>query len=327
MNSLFDLTAGATYIVTQGITDYANHSVSPGTRLTYVTQGFDSATGCFLLVFKECKLRFQEEENKHLIGNLQDYLSPDHAPSSPSVASNIGDGSGDGIDCPNCRTKMTTHAAEVFYLPNPVEVGTCGTCNLMWFDQTKCISLTPRSVLELFQVLGKGEPKTQTPLPSIFRCPRCTDPLTDNRDQQHGIPFTYWRCHADHGELFSFSQFLIEKKFVRHPSPEELAKLRATVRQIACANCGGPIDLATDTVCPHCESAIAFIDPNGVAKAVHDLTLQEARTVPATEAETHAAFIRAQNDAFADKVRHSNDDEFHDLLAIGAAAVKALLRR
>jgi Zn-finger nucleic acid-binding protein len=278
MNSIFDLATDVTYTVTQGFTDYGNHAVPSGARLTYVTRGYDSATGCFLLVFKECKLRFQEEANRQLIDNLQDYLSPDHVPSLPSATSNIGNETSGGIDCPNCSAKMTTHAAEIFYRTIPVEVGTCSTCNLMWFDQAKCVSLAPRSVLELFQYLGKNKLKAQTPLPSIFRCPRCTDVLTDNRDLQHGIPFNYWRCPEHHGELFSFSQFLIEKKFVRYPSSEELANLRATVRQISCANCGGPIDLTTDTVCPHCESAIAFIDPDGVAKAVHDLTLQEARS-------------------------------------------------
>ena len=80
--------------------------------------------------------------------------------------------------------------------------------------------------------------------------------------------------------------FLREKNYFRSPTLAELNKLRETVRQIACSQCGGPIDLSEDTACTHCGAPIALIDPDGVAKAVHELTIGQASISPATEEQT-----------------------------------------
>jgi hypothetical protein len=58
-------------------------------------------------------------------------------------------------------------------------------------------------------------------------------------------------------------------------------KLRRTVRQISGSQCGGPIDLTKDTGCTHCGAPIGLVDPDGVAKAVHDLTIVNASILPA----------------------------------------------
>ena len=243
------------------------------------------------------------------------------------ITPNISNETSSTIDCPNCRAEMTTHQAAIFYRPNPVNIGICSTCNLLWFNHSESISLTPQAVLQLFQCIARSNAKAQTPYSSVFGCPHCTSALLVIHDQQHATRFSYWRCPANHGQLFSFSQFLFEKNFVRSASVEELHKLRTIVRQISCSQCGGSIDLTTDTACSHCGSAIALIDPDGVAKAVHDLTVAESMAIPATAAQTHAAIIMAQQQALSTRMGVDNHDDPHDLLAIGLAAVSALLSK
>jgi hypothetical protein len=220
---------------------------------------------------------------------------------------------------------MTDQAVEAYSGAGPLDVGSCAPCNLLWFDRSGSISLTPRAVLGLFQYIGTAAGAARTPLASRFRCPRCSDALALTYDLQRSTRFTYWRCANDHGQLFTFNQFLREKNFIRNPTLAELNKLRETVRQISCSQCGGPIDLTKDTACKHCGAPIALVDPDGVAKAVHDLTLGQGSTAPATQEQTSVALSNAQLDAFFDQERIDEHEGSHDLLAIGVAAVGAAL--
>ena len=220
---------------------------------------------------------------------------------------------------------MTDQAVEAYSGVGPLGVGSCSPCNLLWFDQSGSISLTPRAVLGLFQYIGTAAGAARTPLASTFRCPRCSDALALTYDLQRSTRFTYWRCANDHGQLFTFNQFLREKNFIRSPTLAELNKLRETVRQISCSQCGGPIDLTKDTACTHCGAPISLVDPDGVAKAVHDLTIGQGNTAPATQEQTSVALSNAQLDAFFDQERIDEHEGSHDLLAIGVAAVGAAL--
>jgi hypothetical protein len=220
---------------------------------------------------------------------------------------------------------MNGQVVETFSGAGPLEVGSCADCNLLWFDQSGSISLTPRAVLGLFQYIGQAAGAAKTPLASSFRCPRCAGELALTYDLQRSTRFTYWRCASDHGQLFTFNHFLREKNFIRSPSLAELAKLRDTVRQISCSQCGGPIDLTTDTACTHCGAPIALIDPDGVAKAVHDLTIGNAGTSPATQEQNSVAFSNAQLDALFNQERIDEREGTHDLLAIGVTAIGALI--
>ena len=220
---------------------------------------------------------------------------------------------------------MADQAVEAYSGAGPLEVGSCAPCNLLWFDRSGSISLTPRAVLGLFQYIGTAAGAARTPLASTFRCPRCPDALALTYDLQRSTRFTYWRCANDHGQLFTFNQFLREKNFIRNPTLAELNKLRETVRQISCSQCGGPIDLTKDTACTHCGAPIALVDPDGVAKAVHDLTIGQGSTAPATQEQTSVALSNAQLDAFFDQERIDEHEGSHDLLAIGVAAVGAAL--
>jgi hypothetical protein len=229
------------------------------------------------------------------------------------------------ISCPNCRNAMNLQSAEANAPLRPVEIGTCSTCCLLWFDQAGSIGLTPRAVLGLFQFFGTAASVARTPLASTFQCPRCADPLALTHDLQRNTRFTYWRCSRDRGQLITFDQFLREKNFVRSPTPEELARLRDTIRQVACSQCGAPVDLATDSVCPHCGAAVSLVDPEGVARALHDLQSGMQAISPAAQEATRSTLSDAQLNAIFEAARMNQRGGGDDLLAIGLGAVGAAL--
>ena len=115
------------------------------------------------------------------------------------------------------------------------------------------------------------------PLPELLDCPRCNSRLALTHDLQRTTHFSYYRCDWGHGRLTPFVQFLLEKNFVRPMSGSELATLKARVRSVQCSNCGAPIDLQHDTVCPYCRSPLAILDPEAVNKALRELTTAEVQ--------------------------------------------------
>ena len=232
-------------------------------------------------------------------------------------------------DCPNCYQPMTTRTLEANLTARPIAIDACPACRLFWFDQWESNSLAPRSVLSLFQYVGSTSGHTPTPLASRFSCVRCRNALDFTRDLQRTTAFTYWRCSLGHGRLISFNQFLREKNFIRAPSAAELVRLRATVRQISCSQCGGPIDLAADSACTHCSAPIALVDPEGVAKAIQALTAMPAGAAGASAANaTRQALSDAQIDALFDQERMRERQRAggnDDLVEIGMQAIGALV--
>ncbi len=219
---------------------------------------------------------------------------------------------------------MTSQIVEAHGALRPMEIDACVPCNLFWFDKAESVRLTPKSVLGLFEYVGRSA-GTRKPLSANFNCPRCAVPLALTHDLQRTTRFTYWRCRHNHGQLITFHQFLREKNFVRAPSPAELARLRATVRQISCSQCGAPVDLATDSACTHCGAAVALIDPEGVAKALRDLTQSASSTTAATSDAMRVALSDAQLNAIFDLQRMRQSEGNDDLVAIGAGAIGALI--
>jgi hypothetical protein len=137
---------------------------------------------------------------------------------------------------------------------------------------------------------------------------------------------TYWRCATDQGQLIGYTQFLLEKRFVRAPSGEELSCLRAVVRQVTCSQCGAPIDLAANSSCPFCHTPISLIDPDGIAKAVRELSSSVADgTVPAASTRATAELHEAQMRAILDLDRIASSGGCHDLLSVGGSAIAGLL--
>ena len=230
-------------------------------------------------------------------------------------------------ECPNCNATMTPLILEAFGSVRPMEISACSACHLFWFDKSESVRLTPKSVLEVFQFIGRSG-RARNTLKAEFACPTCAKPLALTHDLQRNTRFVYWRCRNDHGRLITFHHFLREKNFVRAPSPEELAKLRKNVRQVACSQCGAPVDLASHCACTHCGAPVALIDPDGVMKALREL--QAGSTVAAADPEAMTSRLSAaQIDAIFEiaRMRDTDSSEDHDLVTIGATAIGALIGR
>jgi len=160
--------------------------------------------------------------------------------------------------CPGCAAEM-----EIVTLDGHsgarVEIDLCRACHAFWFDRFESLQLAPRSVVHLFQMMSE-EGTAAGPLPRTLICPRCRSSLRLAHDMQHTTSFQYWRCDQDHGRFITFLNFLREKDFIRPLTPEQIADLKASVQTVNCANCGGPVDLAKGTICPHCGSPLTMVD-------------------------------------------------------------------
>lgn len=229
--------------------------------------------------------------------------------------------------CPNCHEPMSSLALPAYDTTRGIEVDACGPCSLFWFDHQENVRLRPQAVLDLFRLVSASAKAPRRTLASSFNCPRCSRALAYSHDLQRTTRFTYWRCARDFGQLITYQQFLRAKNFVRTPSAGEIAKLRETIRQINCSQCGASIDLATDTACTHCGSPIALIDPDGVAKALADLSTEKAGATNADREAARAALTSAQIDAIFELHRMKDDGRERDLLAVGLAAVGGWLAR
>lgn len=223
---------------------------------------------------------------------------------------------------------MAAQSVEGHGTLEPIEINACEACSLFWFDKLESVRLTPKSVIGLFQFIGKAGSAPRA-IAANFNCPRCTLRLAVTHDLQRTTRFTYWRCNNDGGQLITFHQFLRQKNFIRTPTPVELAKLRSTVRQITCSQCGAPIDLASDNACTHCGAAIALIDSDGVTKALQELSAGSANPSSVSPDAMRTALSDAQIDAIFDleRMRRRESEGDDDLVAIGAGAIGALVGR
>jgi Zn-finger nucleic acid-binding protein len=174
-----------------------------------------------------------------------------------------------------------------------VEIDLCADCRGLWFDQYESLRLSPGATLKLFTLMA--EPGSAgRPLPQTMACPRCTACLALTHDMQHTTRFQYWRCPQDHGHFITFLEFLREKDFIRPLTPQQIDELRQNVQTVNCSNCGGPIDLAKESVCPHCGSALSMLDMTQTAKMV--ATLREAEQPRPVDPTLPIALARAKLD-------------------------------
>ena len=228
-------------------------------------------------------------------------------------------------DCPNCHAAMTPRTLDAHPGASAtVTIDSCAACSLFWFDQMESIRLSPRAVLELFQFIGATRHVGQ-PLQAQQACPRCRHLLAFTHDVQRTTRFTYWRCTEGHGRLITFHQFLAEKNFLRPPSVAELARLRDSVRQVTCSQCGAPVDLRNDSACAHCGTPVTLIDPQSVEKALQELS--EGGPATAAQAASNERARDAQIDALFELARQRDHAtaEPTDLVTLGVEAVAALI--
>ena len=153
----------------------------------------------------------------------------------------------------------------------------CWDCHAIWFDEYESATLAPRAVLDLFRLIHEYRDRPARPLADSMRCVRCNSALKLTQDLQRTNRISYYRCENCHGRFTTFFQFLREKQFVRSLSPLEIDRLRASVKQVRCSSCGGPVDLAKDSACPFCRAPISILDPDAVQKALAGLEDAEIR--------------------------------------------------
>jgi hypothetical protein len=160
----------------------------------------------------------------------------------------------------------------------PIAIELCQACRGIWFDGLQSLQLTPGSTLRIFERFAAAG-TTASPS-NTGRCPRCAAALVDAHDQQRDTPFQYLRCPADHGHYITFFQFLREKNFVRRLSLPEIAKLRESMREVNCSNCGAPVSVDRDAVCAYCHTPLAILDAQQCEATVKALqAAQEPKTV------------------------------------------------
>ncbi|OHC63289.1 MAG: hypothetical protein A2045_11125 [Rhodocyclales bacterium GWA2_65_20] len=143
----------------------------------------------------------------------------------------------------------------------------CVTCRGIWFDLHESARLAPASILELFRIIRDTQAADTQPIAPQLVCPRCRQALVATRDLVRSGPFAYHRCPNRHGRFTPFAQFLTEKGFVRHLAKKEIDAIAVRIGQINCHACGGPIDLRSNTACPHCRAPIAVLDAKAMSKA------------------------------------------------------------
>jgi hypothetical protein len=142
----------------------------------------------------------------------------------------------------------------------PVAIDVCTPCQSFWFDARESLSLTPRSTLTLFRVIGERTARAQAPASRTAKCPRCSGRLRATHDMQRATRFEYLNCPHGHGRLTTFFDFLKEKDFIRPLSAAQIAELRNSLDAVNCSNCGAPIDLSLRSDCAHCASPLSMLD-------------------------------------------------------------------
>ena len=144
----------------------------------------------------------------------------------------------------------------------------CFACQGLWFDPHENSRLAPAAVLQLFSLLHERLGEGHRPVAQQLQCPRCRDALARGFDLAQGGRYVTYRCAARHGRFSTFGSFMVEKGFVRHMSDAEITALATRVGTIACAHCGGSVDIRRDHACPWCRSALSLLDPEAVGRAL-----------------------------------------------------------
>lgn len=180
------------------------------------------------------------------------------------------------MHCPSCSQAMV---AENFghRLHGEVTVDICYPCNAIWFDHMESTQLSPGGVIELFKKIHAHKAEGHRALGERMGCVRCRKPLNLVNDIQRTGRFSYHRCPEGHGRLTSFYHFLREKQFIRNVTDQELIQLKATVVQMRCSSCGGPVDLQQDAACPYCRAPISILDSAAVEKTLKELHLADSQ--------------------------------------------------
>ncbi len=161
--------------------------------------------------------------------------------------------------CPNCAQPMTDWKL-TGHLGVQLTVDVCTPCQAFWFERHEDLGLTPASTLQLMKYIGDHSFTPKPALPDRLMCPHCGFGLTLAHNMARNVRFVYWQCPSQHGHYISFFDFLKEKNFIRPLSTQEIQRLRESVQEVHCSNCGGAVNLQTSSTCPFCHSPISILD-------------------------------------------------------------------
>ena len=160
-----------------------------------------------------------------------------------------------------------------------LELDFCFSCQLIWLDEYESSQLTAGATLELFRQIHAHPTASTHPVPDRVSCPTCRGSLKLVHDIQRTNKFMYYRCHARHGRLITFFHFLREKQFVRSLSGAEITRLQATVKQVRCSSCGGPVSVEKDAACAYCKAPLSILDADAMQKTLAALDAAERNAV------------------------------------------------
>lgn len=230
--------------------------------------------------------------------------------------------------CPSCRAPMELHRFER-RINGDIELDLCFACQGIWFDEHESPRLAPAGVIELFKLIHQHRNDQRLPLASPLNCPRCSESLLALQDRVKSGLFNYLRC-SQHGRFITFSQFMIEKGFVRQLHGTELNELKARIGIVRCTGCGAPVDIRRDSACRHCRAPIAILDPRAVEDALagyqQAAMKHQAPTDPAALAEAILASERERSQRRGERASVVTAD-VGDLLLDGVAMVWGMLKR
>ena len=215
-------------------------------------------------------------------------------------------------------------------LGTSLAIDLCGACKAIWFDRFEDLQMAPAATLKVFGIISEQSKAASAPLPTVLRCPRCQGRLLHTHDIQRSTPFKYWRCDAGHGRLMTFMDFLRQKDFVKPLSPQQLQELRQNVQTINCSNCGAAIDLAKDSVCRHCGSAVTMLDMQQMTRTIAQLQAAAAGKQPGepTTTEPPERVGTADVDSWIRAIRAGGSDQPEpSLISAGLTMLGDLLRR
>ena len=173
-------------------------------------------------------------------------------------------------------------------LGGEVGLDLCFSCQGIWFDDYESLQLAPAGVVELFKLIHEHRDDLRLPLAGALHCPRCNERLIHSQDRVKSGVFNYQRC-GQHGRFITFSQFMIEKGFVRQLTPVEVREISARVGVVRCTGCGAPVDIRKESACNHCRAPIAILDADAVEAALSGYQLaaiKQAAQDPERLAET-----------------------------------------
>lgn len=229
------------------------------------------------------------------------------------------------LTCPSCHGVMESRAYPRA-MGGEQDLDLCWTCQGIWFDPHESVLLTPAGVVALFRHIHESRAAAQ-PVGSVLNCPRCANALDLRQDLTKAGRFNYYACRNAHGRFTPFTQFMIEKGFVRTLTRPEIAELKARVGTIRCSGCGAPLDLQRDAACGYCRAPLSILDAEAVEKALASYgQTEQAQAVRRHDMLANIALMHERTRSGQARAAQQGPLALDDLLSASLDSLFGLLR-